>query len=34
VEQTFVQFYPTLMDVARRLGTVKESYRETTAAVR
>jgi hypothetical protein len=29
VEQTFVQFYPTLMDVARRHGTVKRSYRET-----
>jgi hypothetical protein len=35
VEQTFVQFYPTLMDVARRHGgTVKESYRETPAPVR
>lgn len=29
VEQTFVQFYPTLMEVARRHGTVKASYRET-----
>jgi hypothetical protein len=28
VEQTFVQFYPTLMEVARRLGTVKPTYRE------
>jgi hypothetical protein len=28
VEQTFVQFYPTLMDVARRMGTVNPSYRE------
>lgn len=27
VEQTFVQFYPTLMEVARRLGTVNASYR-------
>jgi hypothetical protein len=29
VEQTFVQFYPTLMEVARRHRTVKASYRET-----
>lgn len=28
VENTFVQFYPTLMDVARRHGTVRASYRE------
>lgn len=26
VENTFVQFYPTLMDVARRMGTVKPTY--------
>jgi hypothetical protein len=26
VEQTFVQFYPTLFDVARRMGTVKATY--------
>jgi hypothetical protein len=26
VENTFVQFYPTLMDVARRMGTVKTTY--------
>ena len=26
VENTFVQFYPTLMDVAQRLGTVKPTY--------
>jgi len=26
VEQTFVQFYPTLMDVARRLKTVNATY--------
>lgn len=26
VENTFVQFYPTLMDVARRMGTVKPAY--------
>jgi hypothetical protein len=26
VEQTFVQFYPELMDVARRLGTVRSDY--------
>ena len=28
VEQTFVQFYPSLMEVARKLGTVKAGYRE------
>jgi hypothetical protein len=26
VERTFVQFYPTLLEVARRLGTVKTNY--------
>jgi cytochrome P460 len=26
VERTFVQFYPTLMDVARRFGTVKPGF--------
>ncbi len=26
VENTFVQFYPTLMEVAERLGTVKKAY--------
>jgi hypothetical protein len=26
VENTFVQFYPTLMDVAKRMGTVKSTY--------
>ena len=26
VENTFVQFYPTLMDVARKMGTVKPTY--------
>lgn len=26
VENTFVQFYPTLFDVAKRLGTVKATY--------
>jgi hypothetical protein len=26
VENTFVQFYPTLMDVARKMGTVKATY--------
>lgn len=26
VEQTFVQFYPTLMDAARRYGTVRPDY--------
>ena len=28
VEQTFVQFYPTLMDVARRFGTVNAGFTE------
>jgi hypothetical protein len=26
VENTFVQFYPTLIDVARKYGTLKASY--------
>jgi hypothetical protein len=26
VDNTFVQFYPTLFDVARRMGTVKSEY--------
>lgn len=26
VERTFVQFYPTLLDVARKLGTVKPGF--------
>ena len=26
VENTFVQFYPTLFEVAQRLGTVKPTY--------
>ena len=26
VERTFVQFYPTLLEVARREGTVKPGY--------
>ena len=26
VERTFVQFYPTLLDVAKRMGTVKKDY--------
>ena len=26
VENTFVQFYPTLLEVARRYGTVKPTY--------
>jgi len=26
VENTFVQFYPTLMEVAERMGTVKKDY--------
>jgi hypothetical protein len=29
VEQTFVQFYPTLMDVARQKGTVRADYDPT-----
>jgi hypothetical protein len=29
VVQTFVQFYPSLMEVARKLGTVKASYDAT-----
>ena len=29
VENTFVQFYPTLFDVAKRLGTVKATYDPT-----
>jgi len=32
VEKTFVQFYPTLMDVARRMGTVKSTYQERPSA--
>jgi hypothetical protein len=28
VENTFVQFYPELMDVARKMGTVKPAYKE------
>jgi hypothetical protein len=31
VEHTFVQFYPTLMEVATRLGTVKPDYRPDPA---
>jgi hypothetical protein len=31
VEHTFVQFYPTLMDVARRMGTVKPGYSDAPA---
>ena len=30
VEQTFVQFYPTLMDIAREKGTVKQSYQNAS----
>ena len=26
VERTFVQFYPTLLDVARKMGTVKPGF--------
>ena len=29
VEHTFVQFYPELMAVARKMGTVKPSYQDT-----
>jgi len=28
VEHTFVQFYPALMDVAKKMGTVKADYKE------
>jgi Cytochrome P460 len=28
VERTFVQFYPTLLEVARRMGTIKPNYTE------
>ena len=28
VENTFVQFYPVLMDVAQRMGTVKAAYQK------
>jgi hypothetical protein len=31
VEQTFVQFYPTLFEVAKRMGTVKSSYESSPA---
>jgi hypothetical protein len=26
VDNTFVQYYPTLFEIAKRLGTVKPSY--------
>jgi hypothetical protein len=29
VDNTFVQFYPTLFDVAKRLGTIKPTYDQT-----
>jgi hypothetical protein len=31
VEHTFVQFYPALMDVARKMGTVKKDYQPNDA---
>ena len=31
VENTFVQFYPTLLDVARQKGTLRDSYLKTEA---
>lgn len=34
VEHTFVQFYPALMDVARRMGTVKSTYKEGAVAAK
>lgn len=34
VEQTFVQFYPALMDVARKFGTVKSTYKDTIGGTR
>lgn len=32
VEQTFVQFYPTLFEVARRMGTIKPTYNPNPVA--
>jgi Cytochrome P460 len=32
VDNTFVQFYPTLLDVARRMGTVKASFADVPVA--
>jgi hypothetical protein len=32
VEHTFVQFYPTLIEVARQRGTIKATYREAPEA--
>ena len=29
VDNTFVQFYPTLMEVARRMGTVRPTFVDT-----
>ncbi len=31
VDQTFVQFYPTLMEVAQRLGTIRPDYKPKIA---
>lgn len=31
VDNTFVQFYPTLLDVARRMGTLRPSFVDTAA---
>jgi cytochrome c553 len=32
VDNTFVQFYPTLLDVARRMGTLRPSFVDTPVA--
>jgi len=32
VDNTFVQFYPTLLDVARRMGTLRSSFADTPAS--
>jgi hypothetical protein len=33
VDQTFVQFYPTLMEVAKRMGTIRSDYKPGAAHV-
>jgi len=32
VDTTFVQFYPTLLPIAQRLGTLSEAYRKESGA--
>jgi Cytochrome P460 len=34
VDTTFVQYYPTLLPIARRKGTLSASYRQETAPTR